>query len=283
MMVHQEQFPVKRMSKVFNVSRSGFLAWRQRGPSAREREDVRLGVRVREVFKQSDSTYGSPRIYAHLKAEGESCGKHKVERLMRENKLQGVQTPRFRVTTTDSNHGCPVPKNILGRDFYAPQMNTKWAGDITCIRTGQGWLYLAVIIDLCSRRIVGWATAKEIDADLVCRALNLALEKRRPRAQLLFHSDRGAQYASVSYQRILREQGISCSMSRKGDCWDNAVSESFFHTLKVERVHRKAYRTREQAEMDLFDYIERFYNRWRRHSTIGYQCPNEYEQQLLAA
>lgn len=283
MMAQEGKYAVKIMAETFEVSRSGYHAWRQRAVSSRERENVRLGVKVREVFEQSEKTYGSPRIYQELRAQGETCGKHRIERLMRENGLKSVHTPRFRVCTTDSDHQLPTPKNLLGRDFEVPEMNTKWAGDITCIRTGQGWLYLAVILDLCSRRVVGWAAGKDINADLVCQALDGALLQRKPGAGLLFHSDRGVQYACGRYQRMLRERGISCSMSRTGDCWDNAVAESFFHTLKVERVNRRAYRTRSQAKLDLFDYIERFYNRWRRHSTLGYLSPLAFEQQLLAA
>jgi putative transposase len=226
--------------------------------------------------KASDRTYGSPRVHQDLQAQGIRCSRKRVARLMRENGIRAKQARRFKATT-DSDHNEPVAPNLLDRQFEVDRSDRVWTADITYIWTREGWLYLAVILDLFSRRVVGWSLGKRIDAQLTLRALRAALWSRKPPPGLLHHSDRGSQYACSDYQDMLDEHGILCSMSRKGDVWDNAVSESFFKTLKVERVNDRDYWTREEAKTDISAYIERFYNRTRRHSYLGYVSPVEYE------
>ena len=233
-------------------------------------------------FERSNGTYGSLRIVRDLREEGLSCGKHRVARLMRQAGLRAVVAPRFRVTT-DSKHALPVAENLLNQDFDAPQANVKWASDITYLWTGEGWLYLAVVLDLFSRRIVGWSMKPSLDRSLVVNALQAALCQRRPSLGLMHHSDRGGQYASCDFQAMLSEKGIACSMSRKGNCWDNALVESFFGTLKQELVNRCRFPTREAARQEVFSYIEVWYNRQRRHSSLGYVSPEEFERRALQA
>lgn len=264
------------MCRLLEVRRSTYYAWRRRAESRRAKEDRRLVVEIKLSHKASDRTYGSPRVHRDLREQGIRCGCKRVARLMRENGIRAKQARRFKATT-DSDRGAPVAANLLDRQFEVDRPDRVWTADITYIWTREGWLYLAAILDLFSRRVVGWSLGKRIDAQLTLRALRAALWSRKPAAGLLHHSDRGSQYACGDYQDVLDEHGIVCSMSRKGDVWDNAVSESFFKSLKVERVNDRDYWTREQATTDISDYIERFYNRTRRHSYLGYVSPVEYE------
>ena len=269
-------YPVRVLCRVLQVSPSGFYAWFHRGLSRWAKDDAALKIEVRALHAASDKTYGSPRILEDLKANGKNVGRKRVARLMREEGIEGQRKRRFR-TTTDSRHSHPVAANHLNRDFTASAPNKTWVSDISYIWTREGWMYLAAILDLFSRRVVGWSMDSRIDQTLALDALGMALSTRRPEPGLLLHSDRGVQYASGDYQTQLREHGIVCSMSRKGDCWDNAVAESFFSTLKAERVHRMDYVSRSQARASVFQYIETFYNARRRHSALGYLSPVEHE------
>ena len=277
---HQNSFPVGLMCKVLGVSRSGFYAWQKRPESKRKRQDHSLKARIRRVHKESRSTYGSPRIHRELCDQGESCGRHRVARLMREDGLKAKVKKRYKATT-DSKHNLPVAPNLLQRNFDPVAPDQVWASDITYIWTAEGWLYLAVVLDLFSRSVVGWSMSRRIDRHLVMNALTMAIKRRSPACGLIHHSDRGVQYASDDFQALLAKHGIRCSMSRKGDCWDNAAVESFFGTLKQEEVFHCHYFSRQQARQSLFDYIEFFYNRRRRHSTLGYVSPARFEEQFL--
>lgn len=269
-------YPVRVLCRTLLVSASGFYAWCRRGLSHRAQQDAALRVEIRAAHAASGKRYGSPRIQADLKAVDQHVGRKRVARLMREEGLEGQRKRRFRVTT-DSQHSHPVAANLLERNFTASAPNKIWVTDITYIWTREGWLYLAAILDLFSRRVVGWSMDSHIDRTLALDALGMALKTRRPEAGLLHHSDRGVQYASADYQRQLHDRSITCSMSRKGDCWDNAVAESFFSTLKAELVHRTDYVSRSQAKASVFEYIEVFYNGRRRHSALGYVSPVEHE------
>ena len=273
-------FPVDFMCQQLGVSRSGYYAWKERPESERQKADEALAQEVEKVHQESRGTYGSPRVHAELRARGRKVGRKRVARLMNRRGLRARKRRRF-VRTTDSRHNQPVAPNLLERDFSPGQPNSTWAADITYIWTLQGWLYLAVVLDLFSRRVVGWAMSQSIDRHLVLNALDMALQSRQPPRGLLLHSDRGSQYASEDYQRLLAARGIQCSMSRKGNCWDNAVAESFFSSLKMELVHDADLATHEQARAALFEYIEVFYNRKRRHSSLGYLSPVEFELATL--
>jgi len=264
------------MCHLLEVSRSAYYDWLSRPESQHSKEDRRLGARVKALHKESRETYGATRIREDLIEEGEVISIHRVGRLMKEQKLKGKSRQKFKATT-DSKHNYPVAPNLLNREFDVNQPDTVYAGDITYIRTDEGWLYLAVLIDLYSRAVVGWSMSSRITATLANDALMMAIWKRHPPEGLMLHSDRGSQYASGLYQQTIQENGFVCSMSRKGNCWDNAPSESFFHTLKTELVHHRRYKTREEAKQDIFEYIEVFYNRQRRHSTIGYKAPLQFE------
>ncbi len=269
-------YPVRVLCRTLLVSTSGFYAWCRRGLSRRAQGDAALKVEIRAAHAASGKTYGSPRIHEDLKADGQYVGRKRVARLMREEGIEGQRKRRFRVTT-DSRHSLPVAGNQLNRNFTASAPNKIWVTDITYIWTREGWTYLAAILDLFSRRVVGWSMDSHLDRTLALDALGMALRTRRPEAGLVHHSDRGVQYASADYQGQLRQRGIICSMSRKGDCWDNAVAESFFSTLKAELVHRTDYVSRSQARASVFEYIEAFYNGRRRHSALGYVSPVEHE------
>ncbi len=264
------------MCRVLGVSRSGYYAWRRRSPSARERADSDLAQTIRTLHRESRGTYGSPRIYRALHARGVRSGKHRVARIMRLEGLRGRAKRRFTRIAT-SRGDMPAAPNILARCFRTSAPDRVWVGDITQIRTQQGWLHLAVLLDLYSRKIVGWATGTRPQQELALAALNRALAARRPTPGLLHHTDRGGAYASADYQELLDRHGLVCSMSRAGDCYDNAVAESFFHTLKTEWIYHFRFRTREQARLSIFDYIEGFYNRSRLHSTLDYQSPDDFE------
>ena len=273
---HRNTFTVSLMCRFLRVCRSTFYNWLVRPESVRSIEDKRLGEKVKEIHKGSRETYGARRIRQELLDDGEMLSRSRVNRLM---KLQGLKCKskrKFKVTT-NSNHGRPVAPNLLDRQFLADQRDIVYVGDITYIPTDEGWLYLAVTIDLYSRAVVGWAMSERMTAHLVNDALLMAVWKRKPPKGLMVHSDQGSQYASDLYQKTIKAHGFTCSMSRKGNCWDNAPAESFFHTLKTELTHHKRYRTRLEAKKEIFEYIEVFYNRQRRHSTIGYQTPLAYE------
>jgi transposase InsO family protein len=273
----QEFFSLSALCRAMQVCRGGFYAWRKRPKSERQIQDETLTEQIKTVYQESKETYGSPRICADLKEAGISCSPKRIARLMRLSKISALRPKRF-VVTTDSDHKMPIAENLLDRTFEVQTPDTRWTADITYLWTGQGWLYLAVILDLFSRRIVGWAMDQTIDRTLVLSALNMALLGRKPGSDLLCHSDRGSQYASDDYQKRLKEVGIVCSMSRRGNCWDNAPTESFFAGLKKEMVYRTRFETREQARSAVFSWIEVWYNRKRRHSTLGYLSPEAFER-----
>ena len=279
---HVETFTVGRMCKLLNVSRSGFYAWTKRPESRRSRENRVLEDRIRLSHANSHGIYGAPRIYQDLNDDGVRCGKNRVARIMRNAGIRSRTRKKFKATT-NSRHNLPVAQNLLDRDFNAKAPDTAWVGDITYIWTDEGWLYLAVLLDLYNREVVGWSAASRMTRQLAIDALEMALGKRQPEQGLLHHTDRGSQYASADYQKILKERGMVCSMSRKGNCHDNAVAESFFGRLKMEWVNHERYHSRSEAIQSLFYYIEVFYNRKRRHSSIDYAIPQEYEGFLLAA
>ena len=270
-------FPIRMMCRLLKVSPSGYYASRGRPPSKRAVEDAALTLRIREVHLKSRGTYGSPRMHAELRWQGFRVGENRVARLMRKDGISARLKRRWR-RTTDSGHTLPVAPNVLEQAFTVDAPNRVWATDITYIWTLEGWLYLAVVEDLFSRRIVGWSMAEHMRTELVLGALDMAIGNRLPEGRLLHHSDRGSQYASFTYQKRLEKQGITCSMSRRAQCLDNAVVESFFGTLKRELVHRRTWLSREQAKAAIYEYIEVFYNRWRRHSTLGQVSPAEYER-----
>jgi len=274
---HHSVWPVRWMGQALAVSSSGFYEWMERPESARAQTNRVVLSRIRESFAASDSTYGSTRVWRDLHAWGVPCSENRTARLMRSAGL--VARPKRRQPPFDTGERSVIAPNILDRQFEATAPNQKWVADFTYIWTGEGWLYVAVVLDLFSRMIVGWSMQNRMPAELVTDALVMAIWRRRPKdAALLHHSDQGSQYSSEQFQRLLEDNGIQCSMSRSGNVWDNAAMESFFSTLKTERVYRKYYRTRDEAKSDVFDYIERFYNPQRRHSTLGYVSPVAYEK-----
>jgi putative transposase len=273
---HQGKYPVWRICVLLGISRSGFYAWKKRKPSQREHKTQILLDHIRRIHNMYRKAYGSPRVYAQLKKQGITCNRKTVARLMRQDGLKGQRKYR-RVITTNSKHSFPVAPNLLNREFQADRPDQKWVADITYIPTREGWLYLASVLDLFSRKVVGWEMSSQIDAQLVESALRMALYRRQPHFGLLHHSDRGSQYASHQIRNILAANRILVSMSGKGDCYDNAVMESFFGTLKNEWVHHQKYDTRSHARTDIFNYIEGFYNTVRLHSSLGYFSPNEFE------
>jgi putative transposase len=273
------------MCEVLEVSRSGYYAWSKRqqdpasGPRRQRREQ--LLEQIRQVHQESHQTYGSPRVYQELKAQGLQVCENTVARLMKEQEIRSVVKKRFKIRTTDSNHAHRIAPNRLERQFDQPLPNRAWAADITYVRSAEGWLYLAAVMDLCSRKIVGWAMADHLRAELCLDALEMALKQRKPAlAELIHHSDRGVQYACRDYQDLLEQHGMVCSMSAAGDCYDNAVMESFFKTLKVEWVYQQEYATRQEAARSIFRFIECWYNKRRRHSSLGYVSPEAYEASL---
>ncbi|WP_453974011.1 IS3 family transposase [Amorphus sp. MBR-141] len=278
---HRSIWPVAWLCEALDVSRSGFHAWLNRSPSARSRQDEVLVTAIDRSFKSSDRTYGARRVWHDVLAEGLSCGLHRIERLMRQNGLRA--RPRRRGLPKDTGERAAVSDNLLDRAFEASAPNQKWIADFTYIWTAEGWLYVAAVVDLFSRRVVGWAMKAEMTAQLVTDALIMAIWRRGRPDSLLHHSDQGSQYTSEQFQRLMTDHGITCSMSRSGNVWDNAAMESFFSSLKTERTARKVYRTRNDARADVFDYIERFYNPRRRHSTLGYLSPVEFEEKAMLA
>ena len=277
---HRAIWPVAWLCDALGVSRSGFHAWLNRSPSARSRSDEEFGGKVKASFAASYRTYGARRVWRDLLADGADCGLHRIERLMR---LQGLRArPRRRRLPKDSGDRQieTVPANLLDRQFAAERPDQKWIADFTYLWTAEGWLYVAAVIDLFSRRVVGWSMSAAMTAQLVTDALLMAVWRRGKPDALLHHSDQGSQYTSEQFQRLMADQGIVCSMSRSGNVWDNAAMESFFSLFKTERTANKIYRTRDEARADVFDYIERFYNTTRRHSTIGYLSPVEFERKV---
>ena len=270
-------YPVRIMCDVLDVSPAGYYAWRSRPESQRSSDNRDLLEDIQRVHRDNHGRYGSPRVHEELKAQGRGASRGRIERLMRHHGIRAIMARPRRAGTTDSRHDLPIAPNLLDRNFVADAPNRIWLADITYVETDQGWLYLAAILDLYSRRIVGWAMADHLRADLPLAALRMAISAQRPGAGLIHHSDRGVQYASSEYRNALQSAGFSASMSRKGDCYDNAPMESFFHTLKTELVHHTQYATRADAMRDIFAYIEGFYNRTRRHSAIGYISPVEME------
>lgn len=275
------QYPVTVLCQTLQVPRSGYYAWRRCPDSVRAQEDRRLLDQITTAFAGSHATYGSPRIHAHLRILGESCGRHRVARVMRQHGIVAKHRRTFH-HTTDSAHTLPVAENVLNRQFSPAAPNQAWVSDITYVPTSEGWLYLAAVMDLAFRGIVGWAMSSRIDRTLVGDALTAALQQRQPAPGLIHHSDRGSQYASADYQALLTQHGLIPSMSRKGNCWDNAPMESFFHSLKGEWLNDQTFRTRAEARQAIFTYIAVWYNRQRLHSALGYRAPEAYER-LLAA
>jgi transposase InsO family protein len=270
------------MCRVLQVSRSGYYQWKRRPESGRQKDNQALLEQIKQVYKKGRKNYGSPRITRALKAQGLSCGKNRVARLMRKNGIAAVGSRKFKATT-NSRHSYPVAENLLGNGFVAAAPHHVWVSDITYIPTEQGWLYLAAVMDLYSRQIVGWAMDSTMTRKLVRDALQQAYWRYKPAAGAIHHSDRGCQYASHEYQGLLKQYGFIASMSRKGNCYDNACMESFFHTLKTELIYQNKYKTRAQAQQSIFEYIEVFYNRIRLHSTLGYKTPVEFLKQAMVA
>lgn len=273
----KKAWPVTLMCGVLNVSRSGYYDWTGRGLRQHVRSNMDLDRRIRESFAEHRQRYGAPRIAEALHDAGVKCSENRIARRMRTLGLQAIQAKKFKVTT-DSKHSKPVAPDLLKQDFHAAAPNQKWTSDITYVWTDEGWLYLAVVMDLYSRAIVGWAMNQRMTQELVYDALTMALFRRRFPKTTIIHSDRGSQYCSQRYQQLIRSHGLCGSMGHKGNCYDNAVTESFFHSLKVELVHRERYGTRRMAQSSIFEYIETYYNRQRKHSAIGHRIPMVFEQ-----
>ncbi len=275
----RDHWPVCVMCRVLRVSPSGFYAWRARPVYERANRRGQLAEKAHQVFDDGRRVYGSPRVHEQLQADGERCSVNTVAKIMQEEGLQAKGSKRFKPVTTDSKHDHPIAANLLQRDFTAMGPNQKWVADITYLPTRMGWVYLAVMLDVFSRTVVGWSLSDHLRADLVCEALRRAVGKKHPLTGMVHHSDRGVQYASGQYQKLLGFYGITCSMSGKGNCYDNAMMESFMGTLKVELVHGSDWGDLNEVDPTLFDYIEVFYNRVRLHSSLGYNSPLVYEQQ----
>lgn len=274
---HDKEFPAAVMCRVLNVSDSGYYGNLVRSPSAAGQRHKSIAQAAAKSYFRSERIYGYRKVYEDLRQANIDCCRETVRRIMRQTSLFSRVKRKF-VHTTDSNHNMAIAQNLLDRDFTAVAVNTKWAADITYIPTGQGWLYLAAVMDLYSRRIIGWSMSKNIDSALVLSAMEMAISQRRPQAGLVHHSDRGVQYASDNFQDLLADNGIVCSMSRKGNCWDNACMESFFGSLKMEWIRDKKYSSFDDAKKDVFKYVEMFYNRRRRHASLGYLSPAAYEE-----
>jgi len=274
---HKTEYPIALMCRVLEVSDSGYYAWCKREPSRRALEDQALGERIEQIFLANRGVYGSPRIHVELRDQGHRCGHKRVARLMQARGLS-ARRKRRRVRTTDSNHTNPVAPNLLNREFTASAPNTRWVTDMSAIETAEGDLYLAAVVDVYSRMVVGWAMGTMHNEQLITDALIMAVRRRRPAPGLLHHSDRGSEYTSHGYRALLKRYGVEVSMSRKANVWDNALMESFFGTVKEECVYRSTFETRSQARTTLFEYLETFYNPTRRHSSLGYLSPLNYEQ-----
>jgi transposase InsO family protein len=279
---HCSSHGVQKMCRVIGASRSGYYGWRRQPQSKRQKDNEKILMEIRESHKNSRRAYGSPRITEDLQAKGMRCSENRVARLMKVHGIVGKAKKKFKATT-NSKHNLPVAENLLNQNFVTEKPNTVWASDITYIQTLEGWLYLIVILDLYSRQVVGWAMSDRLTADFVVKALYQAIGRRRPASGCILHSDRGVQYASTDFRNVLKAYGFIQSMSRKGNCYDNAVAESFFHTLKTEHVYEYRYETRAEAMQSIFEYIEMFYNRQRRHSALGYRSPVSFELEAMAA
>jgi transposase InsO family protein len=274
---HRGRWPVAAICRVLKVSRSGFFAWLKRPASKQERRRRDLIEKIRVAHQENRELYGSPRVHRALLIDGEVVSRNTVAKLMRQEKIRARNKRKFTPRTTESRHRHPIAENLLDRQFQSSGPDRKWVADITYVPTDEGWLYLAGVLDCFSRKIVGWSMADHMETDLVSDALRMALIHRGPSKELLHHSDRGVQYASEDYQHLLKSHGLTASMSGKGDCWDNAMMESFWATLKTELIHQSSYATREQARAAIFEYIEVFYNRKRLHSSLGYVSPESFE------
>ncbi len=279
---HRSTHGVQKMCRVIGASRSGYYRWKRQPQGKRQKENEKILVEIKEAHTNSRRIYGSPRIAEELQGKGIPCGENRVARLMKINGIAGKAKKKFKATT-NSEHALPIAENLLNQNFKAEKPNTVWVSDITYIPTREGWLYLAVILDLFSRQVVGWAMSDRLTSGFVVRALYQAIGRRHPASGCIVHSDRGIQYASKDVRDVLSAYGFIQSMSRKGNCYDNAVAESFFHTLKTEHVYDYRYETRAEARQSIFDYIEMFYNRQRRHSALGYRSPVSFELEAMAA
>jgi putative transposase len=279
---HRSTHGVQKMCRVIGASRSGYYRWKKQPQSKRHQENEKILMEIKESHKKSRRTYGSPRIAGELQGKGMTCGKNRVARLMKIHGIAGKAKKKFKATT-NSKHTLPVAENLLNQNFAAEKPNAVWVSDITYVWTSEGWLYLAVILDLFSRQIVGWGMSNRLTSGFVVKALYQAIGRRHPGPGCVFHSDRGIQYASKDFRDVLRAYSFIQSMSRKGNCYDNAVAESFFHTLKTEHVYDYQYETRAEARQSIFEYIEMFYNRQRRHSALGYRSPVSFELEAMAA
>ena len=275
---HEHEFSIEKMSKAFKVSRSGYYRFIKAKPSKRSLENERLLTKIKAIHEKSRKTYGSPRIHAELCFQGETCSRRRVAQLMKKAGIEAKMKKRFKVTTK-ANPKAKAAPNLLQQDFSAAAPNQRWVADVTYVATMEGWLYVAVVLDLFSRRVVGLSMSERMTADLVLKALEQAILHRNPNADLVHHSDRGSQYTSKAFQALLLFYGMIASMSGSGNCYDNATMESFFHTLKTEHVYFEYYLTREQAMQSIFEYVEVFYNRQRRHSTLGFLSPAVFEKQ----
>ena len=273
---HRSTFSIKKMCRVLEISKSGYYKYQTKPASQRDKDDDKLLSRIKDIYKDNKGRYGSPRIKEQLDKERIICGKNRVARLMNQNNIKAKIRHKFRITI-DSNHAHPVAANVLKQEFSATETNQKWVSDITYIYTQEGWLYLAVVLDLFSRKIVGWSMSVRINKELTINALRQAMNRRGIRAGLILHSDRGSQYACNDYVHLVKENCFVQSMSGKGNCYDNAVMESFFKTLKIELVYWERYLTRNEARKSVFEYIECYYNTKRMHSSLGYMCPQEFE------
>lgn len=274
---HRRRWPVQVICRVLKVARSGFYAWLKRKPSARQIRQEKLLEKIRIAHRENQELYGSPRVHRALLIDGEVVSRNTVAKLMRQAKIRAKSRRKFVPRTTDSRHGKPIAENLLQRDFTATRPNSKWIADITYVPTDEGWLYLAGVLDCYSRKIVGWSMSETMPAELVADALKMALLQRQPESELIHHSDRGVQYASDGFQQLMIENRITASMSGRGNCYDNAMMESFWATLKTELIYLNHYATREQARQSIFQYIEVFYNRKRLHSSLGYLSPESFE------
>lgn len=278
---NKQHFPVSRLCQVLDISSSGYYAWLKRPASLRDEKNLRLDKKIIETWNLHEKRYGAPRITLDLIDQGEICSENRIAKRMKAMGIKAIAAKKFKVTT-DSKHKLPIAENLLKQDFTASKPNEKWVSDITYIWTQSGWLYLAAVMDLYSRAIIGWSMGERMNKQLVCDALTMALKRRDHPKSTIIHSDKGSQYCSKQYQQLITDNQLVCSMSGTGNCFDNAAMESFFHTLKVELVHRQDYATREDAKKEIFRYIEAYYNTIRRHSTIGYVSPMNYEKQVNA-
>jgi len=279
---HSSSHGVQKMCRVLGVSRSGYYGWKKKPEGKRKKENEKILIKINESYNKNEGRYGSPRITEDLRADGDMYGENRIARIMKENGIMAKTARKFKATT-NSRHNLPVAENLLKQDFTSEKPNTIWVSDITYIWTLEGWLYLVVILDVFSRQVVGWAMSKRLTANFVVRALHQAVGRRKPETGCILHSDQGVQYACTDFLNVLKQYGFIQSMSRRGNCYDNALAESFFKTLKTEQVYHCRYVTREEARQSIFEYVEMYYNRQRRHSALGYRSPVAFELENMAA